>query len=108
LYIYNFEITLKDRLTTIQSHQRPPPPHRRPRRPRPRRLMMMIHLQLQPIALDQEIMCCPHGPLMNLLQLTVAYFPIPVCVGSTGLVCQSARAWLLSCEVSTGAAKRDT
>ncbi|ONM59215.1 Peptidase M20/M25/M40 family protein [Zea mays] len=71
-----FETTLKDRLTTIQSHQRPPPP-------RPRRLMMMIHLQLQPVALDQVILCCPHGPLMNLLRLTVAYFPIPVCVGST-------------------------
>jgi hypothetical protein len=98
---------MKDRLTTIQSHQRPPPPPHR-RRPRPRRLMMMIHFQLQPVALDQVIMCCPHGPLMNLLQLIVAYFSILVCVGSTGLVRQSATAWLFSCEVSTGAAKRDT
>jgi hypothetical protein len=53
-------------------------------------------------------MCCPHGPLMNLLQLIVAYVLMPVCVGSIGLESQSARACLFSCEVSTGAAKYQT
>jgi hypothetical protein len=35
---------------------------------------------------DQVILCCPNGPLINLLQLTVANILMPVCVGSTGLV----------------------
>ena len=44
---------------------------------------------------------------MNLLQLIVAYALMTVSAGSTALVSQSAKAWLFSCEVSTGAVKQE-